>query len=263
REVVYDPVFNDQGQLVSVVNPRFNEETEDLDAANLFETSAALVYDASLLAYTSPFAGRRYRFEIAPTFGDLDFIQALADYRQYLWRRPFTLALRGFHFGRYGSDAEDQERISPLFLGYPSLLRGYEYGSVADACVAGLRQDNAVETEIPSCQVLDQLFGSRVAVASAELRFPLIRQIVFGGGFGLPPIEGFGFFDAGVSWTRDTDPVFARGLRPEEADRGIFTSIGVGARINLFGYLILEVDYVNPLDRERGWHWQFAAQPGF
>ncbi|CAA9329081.1 MAG: hypothetical protein AVDCRST_MAG89-2039, partial [uncultured Gemmatimonadetes bacterium] len=21
--------------------------------------------------------------------------------------------------------------------------------------------------------------------------------------------------------------------------------------------------YVNPLDRDRGWHWQFALQPGF
>jgi hypothetical protein len=46
-------------------------------------------------------------------------------------------------------------------------------------------------------------------------------------------------------------------------DRGILSSVGVGSRINVFGYLIVEVDFVRPLDRPRGWHWQFAFQPGF
>src|SRR5690606_2326398 len=38
---------------------------------NLFESSAALVYDNSLVGWTSPFAGQRYRFQITPTFGEL------------------------------------------------------------------------------------------------------------------------------------------------------------------------------------------------
>jgi hypothetical protein len=39
--------------------------------------------------------------------------------------------------------------------------------------------------------------------------------------------------------------------------------MGVGGRMNLFGYAVLEAVYVKPLERERGWHWQFALQPGF
>jgi hypothetical protein len=71
-----------------------------------------------------------------------------------------------------------------------------------------------------------------------------------------------------VAWGRDaqgvtTEPVFRRGIQEDPTQRGFLTSAGVGARVNLFGYFILEVDYVNAYQRERGWHWQFALQPGF
>src|SRR5690606_28852409 len=43
----------------------WREHGEDGISLNLFETSAALVYDSSLMGYTSPFAGQRYRLQIA------------------------------------------------------------------------------------------------------------------------------------------------------------------------------------------------------
>jgi hypothetical protein len=45
--------------------------------------------------------------------------------------------------------------------------------------------------------------------------------------------------------------------------RGVFTSIGAGARLNVLGFLVLEAAHVNPLDRPRGWHWQLSVQPGY
>ena len=33
--------------------------------------------------------------------------------------------------------------------------------------------------------------------------------------------------------------------------------------MNLFGFAVAEIDYVKPLDRDRGWLWQFALRPGF
>lgn len=39
---------------------------------------------------------------------------------------------------------------------------------------------------------------------------------------------------------------------------------GRPARINLFGYAVVEINFVRPLDRPRkGWFWQFALRPGF
>ena len=36
-------------------------------------------------------------------------------------------------------------------------------------------------------------------------------------------------------------------------ERGIMTSAGVGARVNVFGIMVVEIDYVNGFARDRGW----------
>ena len=100
-------------------------------------------------------------------------------------------------------------------------------------------------------------------VAKAELRFPLVRQLVLGNVMALPPIEGFMFFDAGAAWNSETTPVFYNGVPELSNERGIMTSAGAGARINLFGYLILEVDYLRAFALENGWRWAFNFVPGF
>jgi Tol biopolymer transport system component len=248
------------GQIEATGQTDYQERTEDAPNFHLVQGTAALVFDNAVFGYTSPVAGQRYRFEAAPTLGDFRFVSALADYRRYLWVRPFTLAARGLHYGRYGLGGQDENALGPVFLGQPSLVRGYEYGWLADRCVAALR--GGAQAAEP-CLVLDQLFGSRIGVANAEFRFPLISGAVVGTGMGLPPVEGFVFGDAGVAWTAGTSPVFETGVPTNLGERGILASTGVGARINVFGYMIVEIDYVRPLTTDRGWHWVFALQPGF
>jgi Tol biopolymer transport system component len=253
-EQVYDFLFD---RNTGMYRGEIQRQVEGIDL-NLFEASAALVYDNSLLGWTSPFAGQRYRFQLTPTFGQLQFLQGLADYRRYLFWNPFTVAGRGLHLGRYGPDAEatvnGQTVFQDLYLGQPWYVRGY-YGVWNDC--------QRSQGMSPDCEVLPQLLGSRVAVANAELRFPLIRQLVVGTSLGFPPIEGFLFADAGIAWNQGTSPTFIRGVPTTPGERGIMTSVGAGARVNLFGMLILEIDYVNPLARARDWHWQFSFVPGF
>ena len=108
------------------------EEKVDLPAPASLDLgigSAALVYDNSFFGATSPILGQRYRFEVSPTVGSLNYVGVLADYRRYFMPvRPFTFATRLLHYGRYASDGEDP-RLQPLFLGQPGLVRGYSYGS--------------------------------------------------------------------------------------------------------------------------------------
>jgi Tol biopolymer transport system component len=237
------------GQIVGALPVRDGRESGE--TFNMVETSAALVYDNTLFGFTSPFMGQRYRFEINPVFGGLQFVQAIADYRRYFSARPFTFAVRGLHFGRYGRDAE---LFGDNFVGFPWFIRGYGADDVAEECRGNLEE----------C-VIPQLLGSRIGVANAELRFPLINQLALGvAPIRFPPIEGFLFADAGVAWRSGTSPVLHRGLAADpEDERPFVTSIGAGARVNLLGFFILEAVYVNPLDRARGWHWQLALQPGF
>ncbi len=119
------------------------------------------------------------------------------------------------------------------------------------------------EEDQPSCGVLGQLFGSRIAVAKAEVRFPLIRQLVLGSVIGLPPVEGFGFVDAGTAWSRGTSPVLERGVPEGAMERGIMTSAGAGARVNLFGYMVVEINYLRAFALDNGWKWAFNFLPGF
>jgi WD40 repeat protein len=231
----------------------FDEQTEELDrpdAINLGEASAALVYDSSIAGATSPLVGRRYRFEYSQMAGSLTYGGLLADYRRYFMPvRPFTFAVRGLHYGRYGSDAEDP-RLTPLFLGYQGLLRGYDFGSFdANEC-------NSID--ITSCEAFERLNGSRVAVASAELRFPLLGLFSRESFYGAFPIELAFFADAGLAWTSATKPRFAGG------DRDWARSAGAALRVNVLGFAVAEIDYVRPLDRSRrGWLWQFGLTPGF
>jgi Tol biopolymer transport system component len=229
------------------------EQKEELPrpgSLNLGETSAALVYDSSIFGATSPIVGQRYRFEFSQAAGSLVYSGFLTDYRKYFMpSRPFTIAVRGLHYGRYGRDGED-DRLSPLFVGDPGLVRGYEVGSWdSGECEVGI---------ISQCQAFDRLVGSRLALGSIELRAPLLGLFNRRAMYGALPVEVGVFADAGVAWTSTSEPGFLGG------DREWVRSVGATVRVNVFGYAIGELDYVRPLDRPgRGWMWQFNLTPGF
>jgi hypothetical protein len=214
------------------------------DPLTIGTASAAFVYDNSFFGATSPILGQRYRLEVAPTVGSLDYTTTLADYRRYIMPlRPFTLAARVLHVGRYGPSADDA-RIYPMYLGYPSLVRGYDFGSFEpDEC----------PTNSADCPVIDNLFGSRLLVGNVELRFPLFGVLGLGDGYyGFLPVDAALFYDAGVAWTR------------ADRTRPTYTSAGASLRMNLFGFAIGQLDYVRPFERpDKGWMIRLSLTPGF
>jgi hypothetical protein len=228
------------------------DERQDLEAPSpllLSQMSAALVRDTATMGAISPVVGQRLRFEFAPTFGDLRMTNLTADLRHYLMARPVTFAGRLFHFGRYGSDSED-ERLQPMYLGYPTLVRGYDINS--------FNQDDCTPNATSSCPQFDRLVGSRVLVANAEVRAPLASLWTGRLDYGPVPAELFGFFDSGVAWGRGDQFPISRGVGEW------VSSAGIGTRVNVFGYLIAEFNVVKPLNRpQRGWMFVFNMLPGF
>jgi outer membrane protein assembly factor BamA len=174
----------------------------------------------------------------------------LTDFRTYMMPfRPYTLALRGLYYGRFGENATDA-RLPALYIGYPGLVRGYDSNSF-ETGECGNQPDN-------SCPVFDRLIGSKVAVANAELRFPVWGA--FGGSqfYGPLPIEAAVFTDAGVAWGRSERAAFGPG------DNQPVVSVGAALRVNVLNFAVAEINYVRPLDRPgRGWLWQFNLRPGF
>ena len=245
RQLVFDAFTGD-------LLLRDNENLGGEPALALAQASAALVRDTSAFGATGPILGQRFRLEVTPTAGDLSFTSATTDVRQYAMPvTPLTLAGRLLHIGRYGGGSEDQ-RLLPLFLGYPTLVRGYDVNS--------FEANECVPTVTGSCPAFDRLIGSRIAVINAEARMPLFG---FGGNisYGPIPTELFAFFDAGVAWTRDLDPAFG-----SSGDREWVKSLGVGARVNVFGYAVAEFNLARPLDRpgrEDDWLFVFNLRQGF
>jgi WD40 repeat protein len=221
-------------------------------ALNLGQASAALVYDNSIVGFTGPILGQRYRLELGATQGDLGFLTLLGDYRRY-WMpaRPFTLAARVVHFGRYGGAAESGS-LQPLFIGYDGLVRGYELGSFdfSKECASA-----------SSCPVYTNLFGSKMLVGNVEVRFPPLGVFKVGGPFGSVPVDLFMFGDAGLAWNSGSsaDKAFFLG-----GDRRPVYSAGVGLRVNLLGFAIGEVDLVHPFNRPmKGTYLRLGFTPGF
>ena len=127
----------------------------------------ALVRDTSVFGATSPVLGQRFRLDVSPVLGSVNYTGALVDFRQYVMPvRPVTIAGRVLHYGRYGAGGEDP-RLGPLFLGYPSLVRGYDTGSftAAECGASGA-----------GCPVYDQLLGSRMLVGEPRGAGPAPRR---------------------------------------------------------------------------------------
>jgi hypothetical protein len=234
-------------------------DTTSRDPIYYGQASLALVGDRSYSAFTGPIQGSRYRFEITPTTGTLNFTTALADWREYLFLRPITFAFRGLHYGRYGRSADDSTTLYPLFLGEEQLMRGYSVGSF-DQAECGAQNGGSIYT----CASFDRLLGSKLAVASFEIRIPVFGVPEYGL-FNVPflPLTLAPFVDAGVAWTGANRPSFSANAG-DLRYRTPVVSTGLSARFNVLGYAILEAYVAHPFQRPtKSWLWGFQLVPGW
>jgi hypothetical protein len=252
-------LFDQFGRQLTQVE-RF--DTTSPDPLMFFEASAAYVGDNANFAFTSPVSGKRFRFEVSPTFGTLTYQTFLADYRNYTFRKPFTLAFRLVHYGRYGRDSDgisdNLQVLSPIFLGYETFVRGYARESFETS------ECRPVDPLVSPCPAFDRLIGSRIAVANLEFRIPLIGVPEFGiFSFPFLPTEVSPFIDAGLAWSDGAPPHLAFKTDATSSRVPVF-SAGVSARFNILGFMVLESYYAYPFQRpDKGGHIGFNLAPGW
>jgi Tol biopolymer transport system component len=214
--------------------------------------NVGLVGDNSYFGMTSPLLGHRFRISGEKYFGNDNYFAFLADGRKY-WRfAPITLALRSMNYFRF----IDQSRtVYPLYLGNMGFVRGV--GSILNNNVEALGY------------TISQLIGSKLILGNAEIRLPFTgpkKLAVIPSRFFLSDLNLF--FDGGVTFdefsefkegrerdvvVRDDDgniilnsdgtPVTeVRTIKPT-----FISTIGISARLNLFGALILEPYFARPM----------------
>jgi outer membrane protein assembly factor BamA len=155
------------------------------------------------------------------------------------------------HYGRYGGDSDDS-RLQDIFLGYSSLVHGYDPNSFSAAECGPQLASNG------SCPLFDQLIGSKIGVANAEARLELLGPLGVIPSKPIPPVQAAWFYDTGEAWTSFSRAGFLGGAR------SAVSSYGGALRINLLGYAVGEISLAHPNDRPgRNWMWQFSLVPGW
>lgn len=196
----------------------------------------AYVGDNSKMGLTSPLMGNRYRFEVQRYFKSLNVWSFLGDYRKYWFAPPLSFAVRGMFIGRYG---EDNDILFPLFIGNNFFVRGYT--------VRSFQRNNCPDED---CLNINQLVGSKIGVANAEIRFPFSgpeRLTLIKSGFLFTDLVLF--TDAGIAWD-DPDNLDLSWDPTKANDRIPVVSSGVALRLNLFGYFVLEPYLAFPYQRK-------------
>ncbi|WP_020568905.1 PD40 domain-containing protein [Neolewinella persica] len=258
----FDPVT---GRNVNLINNR-PERREDLETESflLGKAGVALVGDDSKFGLTAPISGYRYRLGVDQYAGEFEFTNVTADFRKYIWFGKGALALRAMHQGRYGGNGND---LFPLYLGSPWYLRGLTGNDVVPTLAAGGRDVN-------------ELVGSKLLVANAEIRIPftgpeqlaLIKsKFLFSdlnffvdGGLAFTNIDQFG----GPTFTLDQNgeplinPTTGEPYIASPGVKPIFTA-GVSARVNVFGQLVVEPFLAKPLIKNAGWSFGVNLLPGW
>ena len=233
----------------------------DFNSFAIYQLNGAFVGDNSLMGITSPLGGFRYRLGADAMFGDYNLTSLTADFRKYIRFKKFTLAGRAYSYSRMG---RDQDRLYPLFIGYPYLIRGYEANSFYR------NEGNSSNGSSDGGASLSQLTGTKIAVGNVEARIP------FTGPKKLTAIESkflFSdlnfFFDIGLAYDKTSKVAFRS--KPRAIGQGEVTTInpnggrttqyttiyervpvmstGVSLRVNVFGYFVIEPYVALPFQR--------------
>ncbi len=215
------------------------DKLEAPDGFNLHNIEGAYVLDNSRFGITGPIDGTRYRIELGKYFGEYGHFSTLIDYRKYIYLRPYTLAFRTYNYGRWGEDSGNS-RLSPMYIGYPWLIRGYE------------RNDARFNSPQSNGLGINNFFGSKIAVSNIEFRIPLTgpdrvslikSKMLF--------MDLNFFMDGGIAWN-EGDKLGNNWLNPSNNEKVPVFSYGASIRLNLFGYAVIEPFYAVPVQKGYG-----------
>jgi len=212
----------------------------------IFSANTALVGDNSFFGVASPLNGFRYRLEAEYDFGTYHFFAPTIDLRKYVRVAPVTFAARLYGYGRFG----DSQGLYPLYVGYPFLIRGYE---------AQTFYNNSGKPS--NGFTIDQLSGTRTAVANFEIRLPFTgpeKLSQFKSKFLFSELNFF--FDAGLAWNQGNQVKLQMApdrIGTDANGNGVYNtnqrvpalSSGISLRVNIFGYFVLEPYLAVPFNR--------------
>ncbi len=208
---------------------------EPSQSKTLFIPSLSLIHDNTLFGYTAPISGTRYNFTLmaSPKLGadGIGFGSLLGDLRTYMKLGDgYTFVTRLTGGASFGPNPQR------FFIGGMSNWINYDYEN-STIPIEDIQDFAFSSPGLPLRGFnYDRLSGSKYAIMNLELRFPLLRYLVFGAlPLGFANVEGVAFLDAGTAWSDDLEltTTLPNGT---EVTKDLLVGTGLGARINLLGF---------------------------
>jgi len=208
---------------------------EPAESKTLFIPSFSLIHDNTVYGYTSPVSGTRYNFTLmaSPKLGQdgIGFGSLLGDLRTYLKLGDgYTFVTRVTGGASFGPNPQR------FFIGGMANWINYDYENTTIP-IEDIQDFAFSSPGLPLRGFnYDRLSGSKYAILNAELRFPLLRYLVFGAlPLGFANVEGVAFVDAGTAWS-DNLELTKKLPDGREVTKDLLLGTGLGARINLLGF---------------------------
>ncbi len=172
--------------------------------ATLVSNFVTYIADNSLWGGTGPVDGSRLNITLGNT---IDVQHANVNFHTIIfdYRKYFRLSKQITFATRLMTMYNEGKEATPFFMGGSWDLRGYR---------------------------LWRIWGTKIGLVSNELRFPFIDRFMLRfpfGGIGLTSIRGAAFIDVGNGWEDSLDSILG--------------SMGVGARWQIGGFLVLRLDF--------------------
>jgi hypothetical protein len=223
--------------------PIDNARYQTIGQPDVFFTlpTVAYVFDNTIYGYVGPYLGTKYRVALSQSIGSWQYTQLLLDYRRYTHiKGPVVFAFPRAVLWPAGAGCEPVRR---LHRHARSRARPH-LGLVPAQRVPGLELERHLPSAQPAGQPAARGSQFRAALPPAHAPDEVAPK-------GLPPIEGVAFFDAGLSWNQNS--VVRWSLPDNDSSpinyRAPIAAWGIGARMNLYGLLILRLDWSFPLQR--------------
>ncbi|MFH1852329.1 MAG: BamA/TamA family outer membrane protein [Candidatus Neomarinimicrobiota bacterium] len=252
KYTVFDRDYNPPYDFIQV----FEEQL------NTVIPTVSWVLDNTIYGYTGPIDGFRQNFSVmfSPSSGGdgLSFQTIMLDTRRYLrFKRDYSLAGRLLLGVSRGADAQKfmLGGVSNWVFGYGETNGEEDTGSYREG-ILNSDNDNMLKDAYFSVFAMPvrgtryyERYGTNVALANLELRFPFINYFALG--FPLKMIfgniRGHAFFDIGAAWDSadefdDFSLLQAKyGTNIYSSFKPTVSSFGYGMKIN-FGYFLLRID---------------------
>lgn len=222
--------------IENITRENLDYPVEPTESKTLAIPTLSLIHDNTTWGYTAPVSGTRYNLTFlgSPKFGadGIGFGSILYDLRHY-----FKLSDDYSFAARLSGGSSTGPNPQVFFIGGVENWINYQYANYS-LPISDIQDYAFMSPGLPLRGYdYDARSGTSYSILNLELRFPLLKYLIFGAlPLGFANIEGVAFMDAGSAWTNTDGLKLVSRVNGNLQAQDLMIGTGFGTRVNLMGF---------------------------